>query len=147
VVSSVVTRVVARMLLAPILVVAVAILVKGFTDVGDGFSAGVVAALGILLQYVTLGREEVERTLPVRLLPHAAFVALLGALAVALVPLLRGDPILTHLPPPGAEVTTVGKLELMTAVAFDACVFVLVLGAVVGIVHAVARAYEEMEPA
>jgi multisubunit Na+/H+ antiporter MnhB subunit len=135
------------MLLAPLLVVAAAILVKGFTDVGDGFSAGVVAALGILLQYVTLGREEVERTLPVRFLPHAAFVALLGALAVALVPLLRGDPILTHLPPPGAEVATVGKLELMTAVAFDACVFLVVLGAVVGIVHAVARAYEEMEPA
>lgn len=145
--SSLVTRVVARMLLAPLLVVAAAILVKGFTDVGDGFSAGVVAALGILLQYVTLGREEVERTLPVRFLPHAAFVALLGALAVTLVPLLRGDPILTHLPPPGAEVATVGKLELMTAVAFDACVFLVVLGAVVGIVHAVARAYEEMEPA
>ena len=48
--SRAVTRVVARMLLAPILVVALAILVKGFVDVGDGFSAGVVAALGILLQ-------------------------------------------------------------------------------------------------
>ncbi|HEV2820844.1 MAG TPA: MnhB domain-containing protein [Solirubrobacteraceae bacterium] len=144
--SNTVTRVVARMLLAPILVVALAILVKGFVDVGDGFSAGVVAALGILLQYVTLGREEVERTLPVRFLPHAAFVALVGALAVALVPLLRGDPILTQVPPPDAEVTKVGKLELMTAVAFDVAVFALVLGAVVGIVHAVARAYEEMEP-
>lgn len=144
--SSLVTQSVARLLLAPILIVALAILVKGFVDVGDGFSAGVVAALGILLQYVTRGREEVERTLPVRLLPHAAFVALAGALAVALVPLLRGDPVLTHLPPAGAEVTKVGKLELMTAVAFDVAVFVLVLGAVVGIVHAVARAYEEMEP-
>lgn len=144
--SSLVTQSVARLLLAPILIVALAILVKGFVDVGDGFSAGVVAALGILLQYVTRGREEVERTLPVRLLPHAAFVALVGALAVALLPLLRGDPVLTHLPPAGAEVTKVGKLELMTAVAFDVAVFVLVLGAVVGIVHAVARAYEEMEP-
>lgn len=144
--SRVVVRVVARMLLAPILVVALAILVKGFVDVGDGFSAGVVAALGILLQYVTRGREDVERTLPVRLLPHAAFVALVGALALALVPLLRGDPILTHLPPAGAEVTKLGTLELMTSVAFDVAVFVLVLGAVVGIVHAVARAYEEMEP-
>lgn len=144
--SSLVTQSVARLLLAPILVVALAILVKGFVDVGDGFSAGVVAALGILLQYVTRGREEVERTLPVRLLPHAAFVALAGVLAVALVPLLRGDPVLTHLPAAGAEVTKVGKLELMTAVAFDVAVFVLVLGAVVGIVHAVARAYEEMEP-
>ena len=141
--SSIVGRVVHRMLLAPILVVAVALLVKGFTDVGDGFSAGVVAALGILLQYVTMGREEVERTLPVRFLPHATFVALLGALVVALVPLLRGDPLFTHLPPPDAQVTKIGTLELMTGVAFDTCVFVLVLGAVVGIVHAVARASEE----
>lgn len=142
--SDLVARVAHGMLLAPILVVAVALLVKGVTDVGDGFSAGVVAALGILLQYVTVGREEVERALPVRWLPHAVFFALLGALVVAMIPLLRGDPLFTHLPPPGAKVTALGTLELMTAVAFDICVFAMVLGAVVGIVHAVARAGEEV---
>ena len=34
-----------------------AIIVKGYTDVGDGFSAGVIVALAIALRYVTLGRE------------------------------------------------------------------------------------------
>jgi hypothetical protein len=40
----VVTRAVARLLYLPTLLVAAAILVKGFVETGDGFSAGVVGA-------------------------------------------------------------------------------------------------------
>jgi multisubunit Na+/H+ antiporter MnhB subunit len=140
---SVLTQSVARLLLAPILVVAVAILVKGYADVGDGFSAGVIAALGILLQYMAFGREEAERQLPVRLLPACTFAGLLAALAVAFWPVLRGDALLEHLPPPGASVIELGTIELITAVLFDVAVFLLVLGALVGIVHAIARSGEE----
>jgi multisubunit Na+/H+ antiporter MnhB subunit len=143
VVTSVLTQSVARLLLAPILVVAVAILVKGYADVGDGFSAGVIAALGILLQYMAFGREEAERQLPVRLLPACTFAGLLAALAVAFWPVLRGDALLEHLPPPGASVIELGTIELITAVLFDVAVFLLVLGALVGIVHAIARSGEE----
>jgi multisubunit Na+/H+ antiporter MnhB subunit len=143
VVTSVLTQSVARLLLAPILVVAVATLVKGYADVGDGFSAGVIAALGILLQYVAFGREEAERQLPVRLLPACTFAGLLAALAVAFTPVLRGDALLEHLPPPGASVIKLGTIELITAVLFDVAVFLLVLGALVGIVHAIARSGEE----
>jgi multisubunit Na+/H+ antiporter MnhB subunit len=143
VVTSVLTQSVARLLLAPILVVAVAVLVKGYADVGDGFSAGVIAALGILLQYMAFGREEAERQLPVRLLPACTFAGLLAALAVAFWPVLRGDALLEHLPPPGASVIELGTIELITAVLFDAAVFLLVLGALVGIVHAIARSGEE----
>jgi multicomponent Na+:H+ antiporter subunit B len=142
-VTSALTQMISRLLLAPILLVAVAVLVKGYADVGDGFSAGVIAALGILLQYLAFGREEAERLLPVRALPAATFVGLLAALVVAFWPVLRGDALLEHVPPPGAEVTKIGSVELVTAVAFDVAVFLLVLGAVVGIVHAVARAEEE----
>ena len=137
------TRTVARILLGPILVVALAILVKGYVDVGDGFAAGMIAALGVLLQYMAFGRAEVEKMLPIRALPVLALAGLLLALAVAAIPLLRGDPVLTHAPPAGAEVTELGTLELITAVAFDAAVFLLVLGAAVGIIHAIARAGEE----
>lgn len=143
--TSVLTRAVAALMLAPTLVIAAAILVKGYAEVGDGFSAGVIAAVGILLQYLAFGRAEAERALPLRLLPQAAFGGLLAALALALWPLLRGDPILTQLPAPGAEVVKLGTLELITAVAFDVAVFVLVLGAVVGIIHAIALAAEETE--
>lgn len=42
-VTSVMTQMVARLLLAPSLIAAIAILVKGYTQPGDGFSAGAVA--------------------------------------------------------------------------------------------------------
>ena len=137
--TSVLTQTLARLLLAPILVVSAAVLVKGYADVGDGFAAGVIAALGILLQYVAFGREEAERLLPIKLVPAGAFVGLLGALGVAFWPVLRGEEMLEHLPEAGEPVTHLGTLELLTAVLFDVAVFMLVLGAVVGIIHAIAR--------
>lgn len=137
------TRLTARLLFAPILAIAIAVLVKGYDSVGDGFSAGVIAALALLLQYLALGREETERRLPMRLVPALAFAGLLAALAVAAIPLLRGDPVLTHLPEPGSHATVLGTLEIVTAVAFDAAIFLLVLGAAVGIIHTIARTGEE----
>ncbi len=50
-----ITQTVARLLLAPLLVLAAAILVKGYTDVGDGFAAGVLAALGVIMYAVAFG--------------------------------------------------------------------------------------------
>ncbi len=132
------TRVIARMLLAPVLVVAFAVLVKGYVDVGDGFAAGIVAALGVLLQYVAFGRDAVARILPVHRAPALAFVGLGVAVVVALAPLVRGDALLEHAPAPGAEVTTIGTIELITAVAFDVGVFLLVVGAAVAIIDAIA---------
>ena len=133
------TRVVARMLLAPVLVVALAILVKGYVDVGDGFAAGVVAALGVLLQYAAFGREAVARAVPVHRAHLLAFAGLGVAVAVALVPLAVGGTLLEHAPAPGAEVTTIGTVELITAFAFDIGVFLLVVGAAVGIIDAIAE--------
>lgn len=140
--TDVLTRSVAALLAAPIAVVAVAVLVKGYASTGDGFSAGAIAGLGLVLQYVVFGKEEVLRWLPVNLVRPAAFVALLVALAVAAVPLAAGDPPLTHYPPPGDEVVKLGTLELTTAVAFDTAIFVLVVGATAGILGTIARAGE-----
>ena len=131
------TRTAARLVLAPTMVVAAAILVKGYSDVGDGFNAGVVAALGVLTQYLAFGRSEVERLLPVRLAPAAAITGLVLALTVTFAPVLVGDPPLTHLPGPGEDVVRLGTLELLTAVVFDVGVFLLVLGAVVGIIRTI----------
>ena len=122
--TTVLTRMVARLLLVPILMVAAAILVKGYVDVGDGFAAGVIAALGVLLQYLAIG-------------------GLLVALAVVFVPVLLGQPPLRHAPPPGAEVIHLGSLELLTAVLFDAGVFALVLGMVVATIHLIASTPNE----
>jgi multicomponent Na+:H+ antiporter subunit B len=143
VVTTVLTRVVARLLLAPVLLVASAVLVKGYADVGDGFAAGVIAALGILLQYVALGRAAVARALPVRRAPLLAVAGLAVALLVALAPIALGQPPLTHAPAAGAEVVHLGTLELITAVGFDVGIFALVLGVAVATIDAVALAGEE----
>jgi multisubunit Na+/H+ antiporter MnhB subunit len=142
-VTTVLTRMVARLLLVPVLMVAAAILIKGYVDVGDGFAAGVIAALGVLLQYLAFGRAAVERVLPVRHAPKLAIGGLLVALAVAFIPVLGGQAPLQHAPAPGAEVIHLGTLELLTAVAFDAGVFALVLGMVVATIHLIASTVEE----
>ena len=84
--TTVLTRGVARLLLAPVVMVALAVLVKGYVDVGDGFAGGIVAALGLLLQYVAFGRRRSSRALPVRHAPRLAVAGLLITLAVAFVP-------------------------------------------------------------
>ena len=143
--TSVLTRTVAKLLLLPTLVAAFAILVKGYTQPGDGFSAGVVAGLGVVLQYLAFGREEAERLPVVRHAGVVAFVGLLLSLLVGLAPLLLGDPILTHYPPPGAKVLHFGTLEALTAVLFDVGVFLLVFGFAVGTVGMLSRSVADEE--
>ena len=143
--TSLLTRVVAKLLLLPTLVAAFAILVKGYTQPGDGFSAGVVAGLGVVLQYLACGREEAERLPGVRHAGIVAFAGLLLALLVAFAPVLLGDPVLTHYPPPGAKVLHFGTLEVLTAVLFDVGVFLLVFGFAVGTVGMISRSVADEE--
>lgn len=140
---SIVLDVIAPRLLGPAVMVAAAIIVKGYTDVGDGFSAGVIVALAISLRYITFGPRRAELSLPI--LRHAPVVAaggLLLALAVGFLPVVAGDPPFTHRPGPGEDVVKLGTLELISAVAFDIGVFLLVCGVLVTLVHQLARLVE-----
>lgn len=142
-VADIMTRVVARVLLLPIFMTAAAVLVKGYVEPGDGFSAGVIAALGILLQFLAFGREEARKLPFVRHAPAIAFAGLLLSLAVAAAPLFLGDAAMTHYPEPGSKPIYLGTLELITAVAFDVGVFLLVFGFAVGTLAIFARAIAE----
>ena len=141
--TSVLTRMVARALLAPTLVVAAAILVKGYAEVGDGFAAGIGAALGILLQFVAFGRDEVAAALPVRHAPAVALVGLGVGVALLAAPLALGGAPLEHWPGAAQAPVHVGSIELITAVVFDAGVFLLVLGCAVTIIDVLAGAVED----
>ena len=137
---SVVLELIAPRLLGPALMVAAAIIVKGYTDVGDGFSAGVIVATAVALRYVVLGPERAERSLPI--LRHAPVIVVAGlllALAVGFLGIVSGDPPFTQLPLPDAHVVKLGTLELITAVAFDIGVFLLVSASLVVLVHHLAR--------
>jgi multicomponent Na+:H+ antiporter subunit B len=132
----------ARVLLVPGCVIAIAIMIKGYADVGDGFSAGVIAALIVLLQGIAFGTDELERISVVRLAPGGAFIGLLIALATAFVPTLLGDPIFLHWPHAGDHATHFGALEFITPVLFDIGVFLIVYGFCVGAIHGIAREQE-----
>lgn len=137
-------RLVARLLLAPALVVAIAFLVKGYAASGGGFAAGVVASLGVLLQHFALGDEEVERRLSWTTRTHRlALAGLALAATVALAPTAVGLPPVRHLPRPGAHVVELGPLELHTALLFDLGVALATFGFVVAAVHRIARAETE----
>lgn len=140
---TILTQTVSRLLLAPLLVLAVGVLVKGYTNVGDGFTAGILVAVGILMQGAAFGHRAVERLLPVRWAYRLALGGVLLGLAIAIAPLLAGEPIFTHYPRPGESAVKLGTLELITPVLFDAGVLLLVLGTVAAGVHLLARPPDE----
>jgi multisubunit Na+/H+ antiporter MnhB subunit len=139
---SVMTRAIARLLLPASLMVAAAVLVKGYADTGDGFSAGVIASLGVLIQYAAFGRPLASKLTIVRHASRLAMIGLLVALTVAFVPVLLGDEVLTQYPRAGSHVRHVGSLELITPVLFDIGVFLLVLGFAIGTIDLIAQAIE-----
>ncbi len=144
--TTVLTQFIARLLFLPALMVALATLIKGYADTGDGFAAGVIAALAVLLQFVAFGEREVERLLPLHAAPAVAVAGLVLALVVAFVPPLFGRPIMTHAPGAEAAVVHLGTLELITAVAFDVGVFLLVFGFAVSTIGLIAHARERRLP-
>ncbi len=76
-------RVVASIVLPITLVVAIVHVLYGAKAPGDGFTAGVIAGLGVALYYVVFGYQQVRRRLswlrPVRLLTAGLTLALLNA--------------------------------------------------------------------
>ncbi len=132
--STLLIRTMARVILLPTLVTAVAFVVKGYASAGDGFSAGVVAGTAVVVQFLAFGpRELIERFPALRYAPWLAFGGLLLGMLTAFVPVLLGDPILTHYPRAGEEVPHLGLLALHTAVLFDVAVFLIVFGFVVSV--------------
>lgn len=132
-------RVSARLLLLPIFIVAIGVMVKGYADVGDGFSAGVIASLAIGLQLMVFGSKDLQRLPLAHLAPRGIVLGLFIALLTAFVPALRGKPLFTHEPAPAAEVIHFGTLEILTAVAFDVGVFLIVFGFGVGVMATLSR--------
>lgn len=143
--TTVMTRSVARILLLPTFLIALAVMIKGYADIGDGFSAGVIASLGIILQGIAFGPDEFDRLPLVRFAPLAPLVGVTLALGVAFGPVLAGKPILTHWPPAGDDVVHFGTLEFFTPLLFDIGVFLVVVGFCVGSVGGIARAIGRVE--
>lgn len=124
---------IARIVFPFALVVAFALIGKGYAHVGDGFSAGAVAGLGAIVQLVVLERSQARRLIGARLTRGLIGIGLLTVLAVVLGPMAFGHPPVTHFPQPGEHVTKLGVIELHTALPFDIGTALIVYGGVVAV--------------
>ena len=130
----------ARILLVPGFMIAIGLTLKGYVDIGDGFSGGVIAALVVLLQGLAFGADELEQMLASRYASVISFLGLALVLVVAFTPMVFGNPLFTHWPPINAKAYHFGALEFITPVVFDIGVFMIVYGFAVGALTSVARA-------
>ena len=137
--------VVARVLLPLALMVGVYILLRGHNMPGGGFIAGLVVAIGFLMQYMASGYVWAHRR--ARFDAHVMIgggVALAGATGLA--SLLFERPFLTstfgyfHLP-------VFGEVELASAMAFDVGVFFTVVGTCLLSLATLSRVEERAEHA
>jgi multicomponent K+:H+ antiporter subunit A len=129
--------VLARLLLPISGVVAVFFFLRGHNAPGGGFVAGLVMAVGLLLQYVVSGTDWVEDR--IRIAPRKLMGAgLLLVVVTAAGPIALGRPLLTshtsHLSFP-----VIGDVHLASVLLFDAGVFCLVLGSAMLILVALAH--------
>ena len=99
---STVIEVVAPRLLGPALMVAAAIIVKGYADVGDGFCAGRDRRAGdrAALRHASAASAPSAACPSCGTRRRSRRAACCFALAVGFFPVAAGDPPFTHLPPP-----------------------------------------------
>lgn len=120
-----------------IIVLAAHVFLRGHDQPGGGFAAGIVMSIGFILQYMAGGTRWVEERL--RILPVKWIAAgLLLALAVGSGSLLLDYPFMTTAFQ-YADIPYIGRVPMATALLFDLGVFVLVVGATVLILIALAH--------
>jgi monovalent cation:proton antiporter len=136
--SSLILTTVTRLVFFVVLLFSLYLLLRGHNNPGGGFIAGVMTALGILLQAIASDLRYVRRVFRVepRLL---AGIGLLTSLSTGLVPMLFGYPFLTsafgHL-----YVPWFGDVELASAFFFDLGVYFVVVGGTLLMIMTLAEA-------
>jgi len=129
--------VIMRAVFGAIVVLALYMLLRGHDLPGGGFVAGVVFAIGLIVQYMAGGTRFVEDRLVIRpVLMIGIGLALAGATGAGA--WLFGHPFLTsHVA--HVDVPPFGELHLPSAMLFDIGVFLLVVGATTLILVALAH--------
>ena len=132
-----VPAVLVRLLLPVACVVALHLFLRGHNEPGGGFVAGLVMAIAFIAQYIVGGTQWVESRMHLQPPLWIAF-GLLLALATGLGSMLVGHPFLTshgfHFALPW-----IGEVHLPSATFFDLGVFVVVVGATLLLLTALAH--------
>jgi len=136
-VSPLIMSTISRPLLPMALMVAVFILLRGHSHPGGGFIAGLIAAIGLILQQIASGIAWTQARLRLSYLTLIG-TGLLLAVGTGLGAWVFGRPFLTSatLHP---KVAVLGELELASAMLFDVGVFLTVVGTVLLILEGLGR--------
>jgi len=133
-----------RLLLPLAMMVSLFFLLRGHNAPGGGFVGGLVFATAIILQYIVGGTLWVESRLRIHPLYWIA-VGLLCAAAAGIVAGLAGEPFLAsqawH-----ASLPLLGEIHLSTVLLFDLGVYLLVVGATVLMLVAIAHQSLRSQP-
>ncbi len=139
-IASPILRTAAKLLVPTAVVFAAYLFFKGHQSPGGGFVGGLATAVALIVYRMSFGCDALYKLLPVRERTMIG-VGLLLAVATAAAPLLLGLPLLTsnngYLPLPGGA-----TFHWATVMVFDAGVFLIVVGSVVGMIDALARELE-----
>lgn len=133
--SSLIVQAATRVLTPAIFLLSLFLLVRGHDEPGGGFIGGLVAGAAVVLEFLAGGPEGVRRFPPVRgTVLLATGIGL--AIAYGLAGLALGDAFLQ-----GAvwkaKVPVAGELKVAASLAFDAGVYLVVLGLVATYVRVV----------
>ena len=136
--TSVILRTAARIVVPLSLVFAMYIYFKGHQVPGGGFVAGLAVSVALIVQRMSFGGESLKRMLPFRERTLVA-LGLLLALGTGAAALLFGLPFFTsnhgHHPLPGGY-------EWATVMVFDLGVCLVVAGVIVGMINALSDELE-----
>ncbi|OWY62223.1 hypothetical protein B7486_59595 [cyanobacterium TDX16] len=123
-----------RLVFDAALVLSLYLLFAGHNQPGGGFVGGLVAAAALALRYVSGGYDELQDLVRVRPWTFSS-VGLALAVGAALVPLVLVDVPLDQRAYE-ADLAVLGKVKATTATAFDAGVYLIVVGLVLMLVEA-----------
>lgn len=132
-----VPNVLARFILPIISLIAVFFFLRGHNLPGGGFTAGVIFATGVIIQYMVSGIHWVERRSRIRPQNWIAMGLIMAALA-GFLPFLYDLPFLSALAW-HVNLPVLGELHLSSVMLFDFGVFMLVVGAVTYMLVALAH--------
>ncbi len=126
-----------RLLLPMALMMSLYFLLRGHNAPGGGFVGGLVFATAIILQYIVSGVNWIEARL--RILPvNWMAIGLLGAGAAGIGAALAGEPFLSSQAWHGS-VPWLGEVHLSSVLVFDVGVYLVVVGATVLMLIAIAH--------
>ncbi|MDA2811976.1 hypothetical protein O4J56_15140 [Nocardiopsis sp. RSe5-2] len=140
---SVLLEVAVRLLVPSVLVFSVFLLVAGHDRPGGGFAGGLVASMAFVLRYIAGGRHELAAGMPLRPNTLLAGGLLLSGVTAGL-PLLGGGELL-EVVKHTAELPVFGKVKFASYLAFEAGVFLIVVGLVLSVVAALGARMEAEE--